>query len=70
MGDGKVLGQTGEDRFFGFVEPRGITRIQIQQVGGGQLELDHVQYGGAIPAPGGLAILGAAGCAGARRRRR
>lgn len=69
FGDGRVLGETGEDRFFGFTFPQGITRIQIQQVGGGQLELDHVQYGGAVPGQGVLALLGVGGVLVTRRRR-
>lgn len=70
LGDGQVLGQTAEDRFFGFVFPQGISRVQIQQVGGGQIEIDHVQYGGAIPGPGVMGVLAAGGILATPRRRR
>jgi len=69
-----VSGQTAEDRFFGAIDPLGISAIKISNASGG-IEIDHVQYGlaAAVPEPetyalmaGGLGLLGFV----ARRRRR
>jgi hypothetical protein len=69
-----VTGETNEDRFFGAVDPLGISAIKISNASGG-IEVDHLQYGlaAAVPEPetvalmaGGLGLLGLV----ARRRRR
>lgn len=41
--DSTVSGTTGEDRFFGVVDPEGITSVRISNSIGG-IEIDHVQY--------------------------
>jgi hypothetical protein len=63
-------GQTAEDRFYGWVNPGGISRITITHSGGGGIEVDHIQYG-AVPEPATMAAIGL-GMAGmiARRRRK
>ena len=45
LGDGDVRGQTPEDRFFGVINPSGISRIALTMPGSIDWELDHVQYG-------------------------
>ncbi len=76
IANGSFNGETSEDRFFGAIDPLGITAIKISNSSGG-IEIDHLQYGfagtvGAIPEPetyalmlGGLGLLGFV----ARRRR-
>jgi hypothetical protein len=68
-----VTGETNEDRFFGAVDPLGISAIKISNASGG-IEIDHLQYGlaTAVPEPetsalmlGGLGLLAFV----ARRRR-
>jgi hypothetical protein len=72
--DGSNNGETAEDRFFGAVNPLGISAIFVSNPGGG-IEVDHLQYGLAapVPEPGSVALLGAGlGVLGmlARRRQR
>ncbi len=57
--DGSTGGTTGEDRFFGASDLEGITALRISNSSGG-IEVDHVQYGDAIPEPSTamLAIIG------------
>ncbi len=57
--DGNTGGTTGEDRFFGASDLEGITALRISNSSGG-IEVDHVQYGDAIPEPSTimLAIIG------------
>ena len=52
LADGSNSGQTAEDRFFGAVNPAGISAIHISNSSGG-IEVDHLQYGvfPAAPAP-------------------
>jgi hypothetical protein len=61
---GSFFGQTDEDRFFGFTNSGGISRIFISNTSGG-IEVDHLQYGltssgPGLPEPATLALLGAA----------
>ncbi|MCW5626110.1 MAG: PEP-CTERM sorting domain-containing protein [Burkholderiales bacterium] len=73
IGDGKVTGETGEDTFFGLYHEGGISRIVISMPTSVDWEVDHLQFGVAVPEPStyalmGLGLLGVA--AAARRRRR
>lgn len=68
VGDGAANGGTAEDRFLGVINLGGISRIRISMPDSGDWEVDHVQYG-LVPAPGALALAGAAALIGARRRR-
>ncbi len=66
-----VTGSTSEDRFYGWVNTGGISRISISHPGGG-IEIDHLQYGAsAVPEPASMIAMGV-GIAGilARRRKR
>ena len=47
----------------------GISAIEVRATLG-RIELDHVQYGDIIPAPGVLALLGLSGLLSGRSRRR
>lgn len=74
--DGSNFGTTAEDRFYGAINPGGISRITVSNPGG--LELDHLQYGtlqsaAAVPEAGTLSLaasaLGLLGACAARRRK-
>ncbi len=69
LGDDKHQGGTDEDRFLGVTYQGGISAIEISATLG-RIELDHVQYGDIIPAPGVLALLGLSGLLTGRSRRR
>lgn len=69
LGDGGHQGATAEDRFLGVTFQGGISAIEISATLG-RIELDHVQYGDIIPAPGVLALLGLSGLLSRRSRRR
>lgn len=69
LGGGNHQGQTGEDRFIGVFFAGGISSIEVS-ADLGRIELDHVQYGDLIPAPGVLALLGLSGLISRRSRRR
>lgn len=73
LGDGSVLGQTEEDRFFGISSPDGISKIEIYALYSKDWEVDHLQYGALNPVPEPaqwlLMGLGIAAVAGAVRRR-
>ena len=69
LGDGGHQGATAEDRFLGITFQGGISAIEISATLG-RIELDHVQYGDIIPAPGVLALLGLSGLLSGRSRRR
>jgi hypothetical protein len=68
VGDANNIGGTAEDRFFGWRNGGGISRIHMKSVGPsliGGIEVDHLQYGVAVavvPLPAavwpGLAMLG------------
>ena len=51
VGDASDAGETAEDRFFGWVEPTGISAVRVSQSGGGPIEIDHLQYGGPAGPP-------------------
>ena len=55
FGDGVSNGTTAEDRFFGWSDPNGILAIGIPS---GTFEVDHLQYGVAVPEPTTIEILG------------
>lgn len=65
-------GETSEDRFFGCVDGGGIARVQLTNVLGGGIEVDHLQYGrqaaSAVPEPSSLALLTLGAALAARRR--
>jgi len=44
IADGSISGTTAEDRFFGVINPGGISSIRISNTSGG-IEVDHLQYG-------------------------
>jgi len=56
LGDGGALGGTAEDRFFGVVDPDGISAIRLS-TDNGDWELDHVQDA-YVPEPTTLALIG------------
>lgn len=56
LGDGSVNGNTAEDKFFGAINPGGISAIQISMPDSTDWELDHLQYG-AKPVPEPTTIL-------------
>ena len=65
-------GQTDEDRFFGVINPEGISSIFISNSSVG-IEIDHLQYGhNAVPIPGAIWLLGSGlvGIAGIRRKKK
>jgi hypothetical protein len=45
LGDGKFSGQTAEDRFFGVINPDGISSITVTSTNSSDWEIDHIQYG-------------------------
>lgn len=59
LGDGTTLGGTAEDRFFGYINPGGISRISMSSTNNMTWEVDHLQYGAApVPEPTSAALLG------------
>jgi hypothetical protein len=57
LGDGTYYGQTAEDRFFGVYNAGGISRIEISMTDSNDWEIDHLQYGRAVPIPGAAWLL-------------
>ncbi len=70
LGDGQITGTTAEDRFLGVSNAAGISSIVISMPQSGDWEIDHVQYGIAVPGPGALGVVGVLGLAAGMRRRR
>jgi hypothetical protein len=66
---GSFFGETDEDRFYGAIEPGGISAIKLTNTAGG-IEVDHLQYGllgdgggpgpqpGVVPEPASLLLFG------------
>ncbi len=53
ISDTSWMGSTAEDRFFGIYHAEGIASFTIRDPGGiNNLEVDHLQYGLDLPAPG------------------
>lgn len=76
LGDGSVLGETAEDRFFGITNiGGGIRSITISMASSSDWEVDHLQYGFlpsdvAVPEPATALMLACAGAALVLARRR
>lgn len=72
LGDGLANGGTAEDRFFGVANAGGISRFVIAMPDSGDWEVDHLQFGTAVPEPASWALLlvgfGTVGAALRRRR--
>ena len=66
-------GLDGNVQFFGLLSPVAFTNVVLySEIEPGLPDyygIDHIEYGG-VPAPGAIALLGLAGLAGQRRRRR
>jgi hypothetical protein len=58
IADGNYLGGTAEDRFFGISYDGGIRYMTITSGSGVGIEVDHLQYGGTVPAPGAILLCG------------
>jgi PEP-CTERM motif len=76
IGDSTFSGTTAEDRFFGCIDPAGISRIEFINSLGGGIEVDHLQYGKAdadvtaVPEPATLTLLGIGSAVMSLRNRR
>lgn len=67
--DGAFGGQTAEDRFYGWHNSGGISKIKLKNASGG-IELDHLQYAyEAVPEPTTLCVLGLSALALSRRKK-
>lgn len=74
LGDGIINGPTDEDRFFGATNASGISKITFTNNSADSLafiEVDHIQYGQAVPEPSGCIPLAISAISflGFRRRR-
>lgn len=56
-GDGTVNGATAEDRFFGFSNVSGISRLVISMSNSTDWEVDHLQYLVLVPEPAGVTLV-------------
>lgn len=75
VGNDSFNGETDEDRFFGCIDPGGISRIEVLNSLGGGIEVDHIQYGltgdvNAVPEPATLTMLGLGAAVMSLRKRR
>ena len=67
--DGSFAGQTAEDRFYGWHNAGGISKIKLKNASGG-IELDHLQYGyESVPEPATMGLLGLGALALSRRKK-
>lgn len=57
FGEFNMAGETNEDRFVGVHSESGVSSILVFDFPGGYLEVDHLQYGAAVPEPHGLHYL-------------
>jgi len=69
LGDNAFDGDQAEDRFFGMTNAGGISRISITMPNSDDWEVDHLQYGYALPGPASIGALGIAAVLGLPRRR-
>jgi hypothetical protein len=71
LGDGSVVENQADDRFFGVFEAGGISAVELRMPLSSDWEVDHLQYGSAIPEPGTavLVVAGAVAVAASRRFR-
>jgi len=69
LGDSAFDGDQAEDRFFGAHNDSGILRFSISMPNSDDWEVDHLQYGFALPGPGAISALGLMGVLGRRNRR-
>lgn len=61
LGDTVFTGTTAEDRFFGVQDVNGIVALRMTVLtapGTSGLEVDHVQFGNAVPLPGAIWLFG------------
>ena len=72
LGDNSHNGETAEDRFLGCSEAGGISRIEASNTLGGDIEVDHLQYGWAppvsVPEPALISLFVLGGAVMLRRR--
>jgi hypothetical protein len=68
VGDGTVASQTAEDRFFGVIHAGGISKVTMH-VTMLDTEVDHLQYGRIVPAPGVVSVALFGSVLACRRRR-
>ena len=72
FGDNSFGGGTAEDRFVGCSHAGGISRIEATNTLGGDIEVDHLQYGWApsrsVPEPALISLVALGGALALRRR--